>query len=382
MKCLYRNWSKCNNNFTQEHVLPQAIGGNINPVNPFSINNVCKSCNSLAGLYIDGPFIRSWYTQMDRARFGIKFLNLESKPVVPLSYWGVSEDFSYKDKICEIWLGPTGDTIFHFHEPYPEEQDKPYFIGIPPYIKEAKIDHGFTFLFMRSNNPIWHPVIINSYLAHFNKSINYFGNVKVSDRDVIKNVPNELTSLKEEIVTLLRGKKKLNMNFKTNEDFDSRFLGKLALGFGTLNLKKGFEDSKCADKLRALMWEKDSKKITSIGIRGGGFMKEKFNPQFKDTFSWPGGHFIAIIKYETGIALHIMLYEDKSAIIQITDDPDYLDVGNMDGFYYAVVPSLQRAVGPKRINEYFAHKVGRKDMELLALEEEMNKFNVLPPFDI
>ncbi|MDB4968530.1 MAG: hypothetical protein JWN44_4219, partial [Myxococcales bacterium] len=46
--------------FTEEHVLPDSLGGNIEPTNPFKLLTVCESCNGTAGRHIDGPFARSW----------------------------------------------------------------------------------------------------------------------------------------------------------------------------------------------------------------------------------------------------------------------------------------------------------------------------------
>jgi hypothetical protein len=49
-------------------------------------------------------------------------------------------------------MGPAGDLIFHFHEPYPISENpgnliKPVF--------EKKIDHGFVLLFMHARNENW-----------------------------------------------------------------------------------------------------------------------------------------------------------------------------------------------------------------------------------
>jgi len=61
--CVYCNTEKQEDELSQEHVIPRAIGGNLTPINPFSLNNVCRHCNSLCGAYIDGPFIKNWFTQ-------------------------------------------------------------------------------------------------------------------------------------------------------------------------------------------------------------------------------------------------------------------------------------------------------------------------------
>src|SRR2546423_889478 len=54
--------------FTAEHVLPEALGGKLEPVNPFKLSTVCLRCNGAAGRHIDGPFCRSWLMMHDRTR--------------------------------------------------------------------------------------------------------------------------------------------------------------------------------------------------------------------------------------------------------------------------------------------------------------------------
>jgi hypothetical protein len=39
--------------------------------------------------------------------------------------------------------------------------------GPPLYMSREEVDPGFVFLFVRSNNPVWWPVIFNSVVKHF-----------------------------------------------------------------------------------------------------------------------------------------------------------------------------------------------------------------------
>jgi len=71
------------------------------------------------------------------------------------------DNLEHGSRICEFWLGPTGDRIYHFHEPYPREPDSPIIVGLPPHLPKEEQDAGFVFLFLKSNNPTWWPVIFN-----------------------------------------------------------------------------------------------------------------------------------------------------------------------------------------------------------------------------
>ena len=171
-KCLYCNKEMDFKDFSDEHVLPRKIGGNLIPTNPFLIKNVCQRCNYLAGAYIDSPFIKSWFTQNDRAHHSPKYVDLTTQPILPLTYMGICDDLKHDDKICELWLGPTGDSIFHFHKEYPNEPDIPPMVGVPGHLKarQINIDPGFAFLFIVATNDIWHPTIIKSFLSNFSKA--------------------------------------------------------------------------------------------------------------------------------------------------------------------------------------------------------------------
>jgi hypothetical protein len=41
---------------------------------------------------------------------------------------------------------------------------------------QQQLDHGFAFLFIYSNNPVWHPTIIYSFNEQFKESVIYLGN--------------------------------------------------------------------------------------------------------------------------------------------------------------------------------------------------------------
>ena len=52
-------------------------------------------------------------------------LQLSDDSVLPLVYLGRASDLQQEDRICELWLGPAGDAISHFHRPYPEIPEMP-----------------------------------------------------------------------------------------------------------------------------------------------------------------------------------------------------------------------------------------------------------------
>lgn len=150
---------------TAEHVMPRAIGGALTPDNPLKIP-ACRRCNSTCGRWVDGPFIRNWFVQNLRAEVdGMRFDPAQPMPL-PLIFLGRDTTWTGPGD-CDIWLGPSGDTIFHFHVQYPAA---PTLVGRPPPQAGAAIDPGAVFIGVRARNPQWHPVLQLSVRDNFEGS--------------------------------------------------------------------------------------------------------------------------------------------------------------------------------------------------------------------
>lgn len=379
--CLYCGYEKSEEDFSQEHIIPRAIGGNLIPNNPFAIQNVCKRCNSLAGTFIDGPFIKSWITQNYRADVIMRYADINSHPILPLRYMGVIRGLQYGTKICELWLGPTGDTIYHFHEPYPEQEDVPPMVGIPTYARRNEIDHGFALLFIRSNNPDWHPTIVYSFIEHFRKSVLYLGNGSTPSGGTFVDIPDELVELHEGLRRMAGQTHELNTI--TGIHYGDRFLAKIALGIGSLLLGESFVTSQSADLLRRFMWTKNAEERSEIPIHGTSFFGERVGA-LTNIMNWPGGHLLHISQVENRLVLYASFYDIQQALITISYEPEQWSGILNEGLVYVIAPGLQKYVGPKNIGSFIAHKFEPDcpDQELSVLEAEMSQYSRLPPFDI
>lgn len=380
--CAYCGKEKSDEEFTQEHVIPKAIGGNLFPDNPFLLNNVCKRCNNVSGTYIDGPFIKSWLTQNSRAENLYKYADISKNPILPLVYMGPCHELSYEDKICELWLGPTGDTIYHFHLPYPDEPQISPMVGVPTYVGNNEIDYGFAFLFIRSNNPIWHPTIIYSFINQFNKSTVYLGNGPVPEGGPFSKIPRELEDLHKKIRSISGNNHEIS--FKIRLDYGDRFLAKIALGIGCKLLNNSFISSESASMLRKFMWTKDAEERNKIPVSGASFLKGEFG-KLNQILCWPNGHIVALIVSLDSLYLFTSFYGNQNATIKISSEPEHWKgkIQN-EGIVYAIAPGLQRYVGPKNLSTFIAHKFEPDclDKDLSNLEIEMNKFSKLPLYDI
>ena len=295
--CIYCNKEKQDSEFSQEHIFPRALGGAIQPTNPFSTDLVCARCNTISGFFIDAPFVKSWFINNYRADNAKKYIRLSPTTILPLIYFGIIDDLKFEDKICEFYMGPTGDPIYHFHTPYPEEVDSPSMIGVPPHLRNKEIDYGFAFLQVRSNNPKWLPAIVYSFADNFKKSKLYLGNGPTPKVEgaIFSDIPDELKDLLSKIRSL-NGKEHKN-TFKVDIDTGHRFLAKLALGMGCLFLKDEYKTSSDAELLRKLMWTRDHKERRKLQIHGTGFLGNHENMKnINESLKWDGGHVICIMQ--------------------------------------------------------------------------------------
>jgi hypothetical protein len=303
--CTYCGKYKDKADFTREHVIPKRIGGNFEPVNPLLIS-VCRICNNLAGQYIDAPFTRNFFVHNSRASEAKQYIDLDQKPILPLKYFGVLPEIKFQGKVCEFWLGPSGDLVYHFHEEYASEDN--LIVGKP--INKKGSDPGFVFLFMRATNPKWHYTIIYSVAENFEGSEIYLGNSNFTN-DIIKSIPKTLLDLHKMLLSL--NNKSHNAQFAVAIDFEERFLAKIALGLGVLFLNDSFQSSSCADILRKFLWERDKDKRNALEVKMTSFyngFSDDDSKFMRELFSWKGGHLLALFSLGDYLILYATFYEN------------------------------------------------------------------------
>ncbi len=382
MICAYCSYDKLNIDMTDEHVLPRKLGGNLSPQNPFLIKNVCKNCNVASGRYIDGPFIRSWFMQNRRAENAKKYLDLNANPIVPLIYMGEIKNSFIREKNCDMWLGPTGDTIYHFHDPYPEQDGNQKNIGPPLYLRTDDIDPGFAFIFVMATNPAWHKCILFSFVEQFENSILYLGNGPTPEGGRFSEIPAELLDLHKELKS--KAGQFHQLQFSINIDFGHRFLAKMALGCGVLFIEPQFIKSVDASKLRSFMWERNPQNRANIQVFGTTFLNEELKP-LQQLLGWDAGHIILILPINNKLLLTLILYGEHSATIEICSELNlWKEKINENGIIFVIAPGFRKYVGPISFQEYIAVKTNLISIShpLKDLFNDINSIGSLPPYDL
>ncbi|MBL7909901.1 MAG: hypothetical protein JNJ41_02455 [Bacteroidia bacterium] len=357
--------------FTQEHILPSSLIGKPEN-NPFTLNNICGVCNSHAGLHIDAPAVRGWFMQAHMAMYAFDYAKVEETPILPLTFWGRIKAFDYEDNICELWKGPAGDFIYHFHKPYALREEFPPVVGKPPYLKKKDVDSGFVFIYVYSNNPAWYPTIARSLKNKFPDSPLYFGNGDKTDTDIFSKIPSELS----ELHTLLDSNKDGQVDFSFEANSENRFLAKAALGIGAKFLGDNFIQSQEAQMLRNYMWAKTHEERDKIPMHGTNFFKPgQDSTETLEMFGWEGGHVITLLNLGDCVSLTITLYNKLAATVKIEKTKfDYKDMIG-DGISILIIPSLNKTFGPMKYIHFINHKLSmrRINPELTEIELELKK---------
>lgn len=382
-RCLYCYEFKDESEFSKEHVIPKSIGGNFNiSLSPFLLYNVCGRCNNILGIYVDAPFTKSLIINMFRSTVANKWIRPENNTIAPLSYMGVNKDIKYNNNICEVYLSPSGDSIYHFHEPYPHEDEMTGVVGVPPTVKNKKFDNGFVFILMRTNNPVWWPTVLLSIIDSFKNSILYMGNAPVPkiNKGNFAEIPNELKSLQEQLFNIPSNIH--NQRMTHSIDSEQRFNAKLGLSIGASFLNNDFIDSEDANILRSFMREMDKEKRKKIPVKGSGILGGNW-AQVKKYLSWEYGHILLLNIIDDKLSLYMNYYGELSTIIQISENRSHWE-GKIDseGILYVLVPEKQKFVGPMTLYEFLLHKQREKlNNELDELENEIINYSA-PPFNI
>ncbi|MGA9753243.1 MAG: hypothetical protein WBS54_15785 [Acidobacteriota bacterium] len=315
--------------------------------------------------------MKNFFVQGDRA-FGAREYMDPSKPAaLPLHFMGEPIDLAVRDgEVCEMWLGPCGDQILHFH-PKSESRFRAYAGGDPILARNYP---GEVYLFLTTEAPYWVTVCLLSLRSQFKAARRFAGNLSLADAKAQAfyfDEPNkEEQGRLHAIKAYLRSDKREKANrFAVEQGFEERFLAKLALGLGYNLLGEKFVHSQHAQVLRGALAEKDFERRQSLGFAHSGFFPK--DPVLERILTWEGGHCLAIVPTGGILALLVSIFGRPPMTAFISDDPSLWGerFNGKCGEVYIAVPQRDMWVGPIEMPQFIAHKTGtQRYPELAALE--------------
>ncbi len=369
-KCLYCEQIKDEKEFNIEHIFPASLGGNLCD-DLFEINQVCKRCNSISGLFIDGGFIKSWLPQNYKSNNYKEYLDWDNGSALPLTYMGTLQNIDLdEDEVCELWLGPCGDTIYHIHQKDDEKFDS--YAGGDPIFRRK--NPGYAFLFIATSHENWTKIVLLSFRKHFIDASRYPGNIEISDREqhelFFDDIPDEIKSIHDQLLEL-RGAQH-ETRFVHKLDIEKRFMCKLGLGFGYKYLGEPFLSSAYSSHLRDGMRYIGKKDAPHVPLLGSGSIFETKAP-ISDSIAFEGGHSIMLFGEGEYLYLTIVFYGKITLTLVICDERTLWLKSPYDfeeGIIYFILPQINMWAGPVTLMEYLSHKQGYKRITPLVEMED------------
>ena len=241
------------NPFSLEHIWPTALGGKLCS-DLFKTRDVCARCNSLAGQWVDGAFLKSWFLQNELSLAAQEFLDPEKPTAVPLLFFGELPEFPTPPAmVCERWGAPGGSHVYNVRP-----RDEPEWFGFaggnPRRRKEE--DAGRAYVAISSPNEYWALCDLFSFTAQFARAKRYcVTDIEGLDERALQALcppadPHDQFQKKEIEFIRARTDNTFRANVSVRLDYSHRFLAKLALGFGFRLLGEPFLASPYTQDLR------------------------------------------------------------------------------------------------------------------------------------
>lgn len=386
--CYYCGLCKVKSEFSDEHIWPDALGGDF-LAQFWRTTEVCAKCNSMSGVFVDGAFIRGWAGSAERGHDARLYLSPKAplSSILPLSYLGKLKDPNINtDEVADWWAGPCGATIVHFR-PKESEEIWSTFVGGDPRAKKTKA--GRAYIAFASANEYWIIAALNSFKQHFKRARRFVVNMTVPPewaafKEVDRNDPNQCSDLKviDAITDAAKASESIGARQQIQIDADHRFLCKLGLAIGCKIFGTNFGGHEHGDQLRRAFREANPDRRKKIPIRGSSYFDNtKQNPLA--FFAWPAGWVLMVQTLSGTLSLTVVAPSGKSMVLAITDDPKLigqLSAEYADGMVWVTVPPLAKAVGPLPIPEYVAHLTRSvPNPDLGAFETAIIDPSTLPP---
>lgn len=385
MTCIYCLGRRGDERMTLEHVWPQALGGGCAPP-LFQTPDVCEKCNNLAGLWVDGGFLKSPFITHERAVAARHFLDPRCPGILPLNYVGIEEGFPAQEgELCERWSGPAGEHIYHVHA---ADHDNWFGYAGGDFLRRKRSDVGRAYIGLTATHPYWVITAIQSFVA-------YLSPARLFLVTICEGLPDHLTrglvpeSMADPIETAelewIRNRPTgLRARMPLRIDFADRFLAKLALGLGHTVLGSEFSTSQYAEELRKLLWRRNPSEGGDSQVLGTDYWQAQQFAETSKLIALTGAWTILLLAVREGFSVSVCTPSGRLMTMAISNDfsllpRSVLEVYHMGVLYFAL-PQRQMFIGPVELSRYLAHRNGSCPLPAITAVEAMRvDDSTIPP---
>ena len=386
--CIYCGEEKPKKEFSDEHIWPNALGGDFLSRAVWRTDDVCQRCNSISGVFIDGAFIRSWIGQSELSNGAHEYLaGGGDATALPLDYPGPILGVPLpKGHVADFWAGPCGANIIHIR---PDDGDDHWtvYAGGDPRGRKAKA--GRAYMALTSEEEFWILVSLESFRRHFDRAERIVVNAKIPPDWPFKNldlndaIQAEDMKTVDAVINAGRDGSWIRVRPAISLDLGTRMLAKLGLGVGYNLLGNAFLRTDYAEHLRLGMREANAEKRRRIPVRGSGFFGGLGLGGAEEILKWPGGWVLMLNIVSGKLSLSIISPSGRSMTVLISDAQDLL--ATLEPIYargtvWITVPAAKEAVGPISLSEYLGHQMNAARLpSLVALASKRGDPTKLPP---
>ncbi len=378
--CIYCGKRTAQEDFSDEHIWPSALGGD--PLPDFwRTRHVCRGCNSISGVFVEGEFIKGLAGTIERYT-GNEFVGVDAplKAVFPLAYLGRLADVTIEDgHEAEYWSGPCGAIVIHLRPADREPIWSTYTGGDP----RRQRHNGRVYLVLTSESRFWIIATLRSVKAHFKSQRPiYIVNAAVPHElapsfqqpDPTDGQQSKDLATVREVIDAGKSGKQLKLRMSVSLDTGTRFLAKVALAVGYKVFGSPFLDTNHAKHLRQAFREADPQRRRNFRVRGVGYLSsDALTNSLPPLIGWPGAWVLALISVRSSIYLVLVTPSGRVLGILVSDDHDLVPVADCrfdDGTVWVVVPALGEAIGPIELPNYLEHQNGTQSNDQLATLEK------------
>jgi hypothetical protein len=382
-RCIYCIEEKPQEDFSLEHLWPRRLGG-VFCSDFFKTRDVCTRCNSIAGLYIDGPFSKSAFVANDAASSEALRAFIDprvSTSTQPLAYMGVAEGIvTSPQETCELWIGACGTQYYHIHD---AEEDLHWqaFTGGNPRTRRS--DPGRVYIAFTTMEEDWVSLALRSGFRYFEDAKRYGAGVILGESGGEPYLHRMDAAAEAEAERILAMPNKKQTQVAINVAFDHRFMAKLALGLGCNLFGTAFAISEYGNSLRGLMRGKTHEERAAFDIRGLNFL-DGAKDSTSEYVAFKGGYTLLILAPRDEMILSVNFPSGRPIHIVMANDPALWSDARFnlyrEGAVFVIVPQVERFAGPLRLAPYVSHLHGGPALpELQAIEAMRVASTTLPP---
>jgi hypothetical protein len=391
--CIYCGINKPNTEFSEEHIWPAALGGDLLPAF-WRTNDVCRACNNSSGVFVDGAFIKSFFISGERALDALDYLSPDNpKRILPLSYLGEMQNVTTQNnEVADFWVCAPGANIVHFRSANEEDMWNSY-AGGDPRRASKRSKAGRVVVALTTAEYYWILTALSSVKHHFPKADKFVTNLELPPttkhfKELNPKDRQQAADLKffEEIEAARSRGELLHNRIVISINADGRFLAKLGLAVGHKLFGDQFLQSQYGLDLRKAFREANIERRRQIPVRGSGYLKNVDLRGLQEQLRWPGGWVLFILHHDNTLSLSVQPPSGRTMTVQITDDPVLLQElapEYRDGVAWLTVPPAASATEAISLSEYLAHQMGElENPQLMEIAKQRSRKSDLPPTNI